>query len=311
MECFSSSSEVHIRGRESRSRARRRSAARTVNSEIEALRDLLGAASESSFAETIARCAPRFGPYLSQALQRLAAAFDRGEASPERARELADRLRVARFPAIVAAVDQLARIARGGAREEGAATRDALALCLAPLIALGNVRTVRGPRPFADALRRAAIIDDEEANVVFAVAKQFDRLGSRHYDTHVVLDELWSGARTPAALRRAIVHRARSHGRDPREHLLPRERLGTIPVPLVTVDDVRIGLAGVKLEARSNEIVIELNRRPDMNASIAYVGINGTATIGNARARDLAPWLIDVPLSEEPSPIAVEDDQDK
>jgi hypothetical protein len=277
--CSNSNSSVTVRQR--------------LDEEIDALRRLLGAAPAMSFAETIAYWAPRFGPYLSQALQRFAAAVERGEATAERARELADRLRAARLPASVAAVSRLIRTTTSGERNEGSATRDALARCLAPLVALGGVSSVRGPRPFADALRRAAIIDTDEADVVFAVAKQFDRYGVRSYSTPIVLDELWSGAHTPAVLRRAVAHRARLRGVEAREYVLPQQRFGSDPVPLLTAGKIRIGLVGSRRSERTNEISIALDQPPNARLTEAYIWTDGMSTVGNARARQLAPWLVD------------------
>jgi hypothetical protein len=277
------------------------------------------AAQALTFSDTVTRFAPRFGPYVAGGLKALAAELhdlaarraDLASARPctidgknvlrsngvwncqtlmetcntfelacSKAHEIADRLRFGQLPATVAA------------------TKTVIAESLMPLIALSRIVAADGARPYARALEQSGILDGTEAGVIRRLAREFDRPRNpgEAEPLRAAIEELWSGSRSPGMVRRAIAHRARDAGKVPTE--LPALLSGENGhrVPILAIDGTTISIAMTTLHAwDESEVIVDLENRNTIAAKGAHVMTVGTRVLGNERAMQLVPWLVDGP----------------
>jgi len=214
-----------------------------------------------------------------------------------KAQDLSERLRFGRLAATRAALDALNLDDAGTSHTTGA-----IAESVMPLIALGRVVSAHGARPYARALEQYGILDADEASVILRLARELerprsDRAADGGRDSRKVIEELWSGARSPGVIRRAIAHRARHAGKVPAD--LPAPLLGEyrFRLPILTVDGMTISIATASIDAwGENEVIVDLENRNAIDALGAHVMTVGTRVLGNERAMQLVPWLVDGPV---------------
>jgi|GEM_PF-5271861 len=307
------------------------------------------AAQALTFSDTVARFAPRFGPYIAGGLKALAAELgdlaarraDLAGARPctidgknalrsngahpsliasgivwncqtlmetcnafelacSKAHEIADRLRFGQLPATVAALEAL-NLEDGPAARGRSSTKTVIAESLMPLIALSRIVAADGARPYARALEQFGILDGPEAGVIVRLARELDRPRTAGEAEPLraareAVEELWSGARSPRMVRRAIAHRARDAGKVPTElpALLSGENRHRVPI--LAIDGTTISIATTTLHAwDESEVIVDLENRNMIAAKGAHVMTVGTRVLGNERAMQLVPWLVDGP----------------
>jgi hypothetical protein len=288
-----------------------------------------------AFADAVTRFAARFGPYIADGLQMLAGEFRElatlraslsgarpctidgqnalrcngtQRTQPEtrivwsnqilmetchafeqacsKAQDLSSRMRFGQLPATLAALDSLHL---DDAQHSQAKT--AVADSLMPLIALGRVAAPHGARPYVHALERYGILEGGEAGAIVRLAGEPATASRR------AIEELWSGVRAPGVVRRAIAHRARHAGKVPAE--LPAPLSGESPgrVPVLTIDGTTISIATSTLRAwGESEVIVDLENRHSIDTPGAHIVTAGTRVLGNERAMQLVPWLVDGPI---------------
>jgi hypothetical protein len=296
------------------------------------------AAAALAFSATVARVAPRFGPYIAHGLQTLASEFEtlaarRAELAGARpctvdgqsalrswnaqslveicqafelacakAQDLTDRLRFGQLPATRAALDALNLNDAQTSHIQMAAAKMAITESLMPLIALGRIVATAGVRSYARNLEACGILDGEEAGVIARLARELDRSAADGgadtlRNARKAIEEIWSGARSPGVLRRAIAHRARQAGKVPAELPAPLSGETRHSVPVLAIDGTTISVATATLHAwDENEVIVDLENRNAIVAKRAHVMTAGTRVLGNERAMQLVPWLVDGPL---------------
>jgi hypothetical protein len=226
----------------------------------------------------------------NQTLMETCSSFERACA---KAQDLSERLRFGRLPATRAALDAL-----NLDDVENSHTTGAIAESVMPLIALGRVVSSHGARPYARALEQYGILDADEASVILRLARELERPRSEGgRDSRKVIEELWSGARSPGVIRRAIAHRARHAGKVPAELPAPLSGEYRFRLPILTVDGTTISIATASIDAwGENEVIVDLENRNAIDAAGAHVVTIGTRVLGNERAMQLVPWLVDGPV---------------